>query len=1102
MKNIPELKEKTNFLGAIANFFIQRFRVSYLVVFAIVLFGLLTYQGLPRETMPEVEFSMVMVMVTYPGASPEDMESLVTDPIEDAVGSVDDLDEITSTSSNSSTMILMAFEEGTDMDDALADVNEALNTVTLPDDANDPAAMTFNTSDMPMMQMVVTGDYELTDLKMYGENLQSAIEGVQGISEVEMTGGYDREIQILLSSMDLISYGIKASDVSNALIGTNTSVPAGTTDIDGENYSIRLDEDFNRLEDIENTVVASGQEGTLFVKDVAEVVDSYRQPSDFSYQYIKGEGQESTPAVYLTVYREGGYDMIVPAQEIKEIIENGSPALFPEDISVLITDDQSVEVDRELNNVVVNAVSGFLVVIIVLFLFIGLNESLIVAMIMPLSLLISVMLMSSADMSLNTLSLTGFIIALGLIVDNAIVVMENVDRLRDEGLDRVTASKVGTNQVAPAIFASSLTTIASFLPLATMSGDIGNMINVLPRTVIFTIVASFLMSLSMTPAFCSLFLSKYKKVGGTTKVTTVASAVFVAVLALIAFSDDGRVGPLAVGIALLAGGAMVLKGAFKMRKEKHGQAPLDIVGSYSRWVGSMLQSPWKRTAIFGTALAVLVFCFGLVATGIIKLELFPVEEPDSFYVTVEGPKGYMLEDTDAIVKQAEALLYNYEDIESFNASVGKSVYNPGSNNDGEELANISVVLVDEEERTMSSFEIIEQLREEVKKIPGAQVAIDADTSQGPSSNDIEIILAGNDFQAMDQVGMAYEEILQGIPGVINPSLGSTNGMKEMTISIDKVKAAGYGMTPASIGNEIRQRINGVASGTYKENNEAYDITTYVDMNAIDSVKDFETIYFTTMTGQLVNFYDLASLEIVDGISTISHRDGDREIILSADVDEDHNVNEVMAEFEARAKDVPIPKGVSRGEGGGFRDLNETVDEMIYGYVFALILIYIILVVQFNSLTQPLVIMVSIPLALIGVIMGLLITGNNMGIYAMMGIIALAGIAVNDAIVLIDYINTLRKQGLDQLSSIVEAVKTRFNPVMATSITTIGGVLPLALKSSTYGQLGYALIFGLVTSTLLTLLIIPIVLYSFEKAMTFTVNIRLFRREDNDEKLEA
>lgn len=1092
MKNIPELKEKTNFLGAIANFFIERYKISYLIVVGLVILGLMTYQQMPRETSPEVAMSVVLVTASYPGASAEDIENLITNPIEDALGSLDNLDEMSSTSANSVSTIFLFFEEDIDMDEAEADVNAAINRITFPDDATDPNIFAYNTSDFPMMQMILTGDYELTDLKQYGEDLQSSIEGVAGISEVELTGGYDREIKILVSSEDLISYNLSASDITSALAAADIAAPSGTEAIDGENYSIRIDEGFSSISDIKNTIVRSDSNGTLFVKDVANVVDAYAEPSSYSYQYIEGMNDVSTPAVYLAVYRESGYDMVVPAEEIKALIAAGSPELFPEDVNVVITSDDSVEVEEELNNVINNALSGFLVVIIVLFLFIGLNESLIVAMIMPLSLLVSIILLDYSGTTLNVLSLTGFIISLGLIVDNAIVIMENVDRLRSKGLDRKTASQVGTNQVAPAVLAATLTTMAAFVPLAMLGGNIGNMIRVLPLTVVFTIAASLIMSLSMTPTFCALFLPKFKEKKRWRMVNVLLSVAFVVVLSLIAFSNGGSIGLLSIIAAVIFGGAMAIKGYFRLKNQDTVASDGGLIDKYGNWVGRILEKAWKRWLIFTGASAVLVLCIGLVVGGVIQLELFPSEEPDTLYIKVDGPQGYLIDDTDKIVKEIESELYKYGDIESFNSSVGS---------DGEKSASITIELVDIDLREISGFDLMDLLREDVSTIAGAEIIIEATTSMGPSENAIEIIIAGDNFETMEMLGKQYEEVLSTIPGVVNPLLESTGGMKEMNIVIDEEKAATYNLSVASISNEVRQRISGVDAGNYTENSEEVGVRLYIDEDEIHSVNDFQTIYFQTMSGSLVNFYDVASIETQEGISTISHIDGDRVITLSADVDPDYNTTEIMATFEENVADIQVPKGVGRTEGGSFRDLNETVTDMVTSYLIAILLVYIILVVQFNSLSQPIVILISVPLALIGVVLGLLFTGNNMGTYSMMGIIALVGIAVNDAIVLLDYNNTLRHQGYSREEALVEAVKTRFKPVMSTSITTIGGVLPLAINSVTYGQLGYSLIFGLITSTLLTLLIIPIVLYTMDNIIEKIKHINLFRRAEDHEKYE-
>ncbi|MBN2897674.1 MAG: efflux RND transporter permease subunit [Clostridia bacterium] len=1068
--NIPELKMPKNFLGKISSMFVDKYKVVYLIIITLLLSGGLSYMNIAKETVPDISLNYLYVATAFPGASAEDVESLITDPIEDAIQGLDGVDKITSDSQGNYSQIIVEFEEDFDMDQAEMDVNNKVDRITLPDGAMEPTVGIFETGEMPIFKLTVTGDYDLIALKSFAEDLQSQIEKVDGVRAVELSGGYEREIQIIVDFNRLAEYSMDINTLKNSLQAANINVPAGDTEIDGELLNVRIDESFSSIEQIENLMLLTSTGNTIFLKDVADVQDSYKTPDSYSDVYIADLGTaKSTPAVYLSIKRTNGYDIVQPCETIRNIVATAPGSLMPSDVNLIVTSDQSMDVTKDLSTVINNALGGLITVIIVLFIFIGLNEALIVSAVIPLSLLMTLVVMKEIGISLNTISLTGFIIALGLLVDNAIVVMENVDRLREQGANKIDAAKAGSNQVAPAVFSATLTTIGAFLPVAMTGGIMGKFLAVMPKTVIIIIAASFFMSIVITPALCARFLPKYK-VNEKAKLlkskrATILSILVIFLLSLFAFANSFHVELLTIGAACIFAGVYVAKLYFTRRE--HSDDYVGFIEKYKRYMFQLLKNRKQKILILIAVIAVFIGSIATIPTGILKLELFPYEEPSSINVNITAPVGTLLRDTRNITYQTESLLFKYSDIESFNTTIGGN---------GENEASISVELIDKEDRVLKNNDLIESLRKEVNEIPGANFEIEAVTSthRMQSGKTISLGLMGDDMDELEIYANQYLEVLKGIDGVVEPGLSTEGGLKELSIDIDNNRAFVYGLNVGTIAQEIRNQISGSTVGVYKEDGEEYDLSIYYEEGRITSVENFDKINFLASDGSIVNFNEVATITLGQSSSLIQREDGKKVINVESDLVFGKNANMVNREFMNAVKDIQLPDDIEIKVGGEANDLNEQLGEMAKNFMIAMLLVYMILVIQFNSLMQPIVILLSVPFSIIGVIFGLVVTGNNLGFYAMFGIVALVGIAVNDAIVLIDYINYLRTEGVEKHEAISEAVKTRFQPVLATSLTTIGGVLPLALFNDTFSQLGFALIFGLIASTVLTLLIIPIV----------------------------
>jgi HAE1 family hydrophobic/amphiphilic exporter-1 len=520
---------------------------------------------------------------------------------------------------------------------------------------------------------------------------------------------------------------------------------------------------------------------------------------------------------------------------------------------------------------------------------------------------------------------------------------------------------------------------------------------------------------------------------------------------------------------------------FKFREDPEQE--LKIIQVYTQFLGNILAKTRKRIGLILLAFVLFVTSLATIPLGFLKIELMPKTDTTSLSINVETPTGYLLKDTGSVITEIEQVLFSYPEIESFVSNVGNTGSSDGrdigSGNDKSNIGKISVYLVPLEEREKTSMEIVESLRRDTENIAGARITFEQESGGPPAGKAISIELQGDDLDELSRIANDFKETLTSIHGVVKPNISSGEGAPELQVVVHKQRASLLGLDPTTIALEVRNAIQGIKASTFKENQDEIDIMIRTYEEKFSTIKDIENIYFTNSMGEKIAFSQVAVLEETKGLTSIDHDGLQRIVKVEADLSEGVTTNEVLKEFQLKINDYPIPDSISLSYGGEAETTEDTFAELFLNLIISVILVYIILAIQFNSLSQPLTVLFSVPLAVVGVMPGLILTNNNFGMFAFMGIVSLAGIAVNDAIVLVDYINYLRREGYNMKDAIVEAGKTRFMPVLATSITTIGGILPLALKDLEYGQMGFTIIFGLMTATLLTLLFIP-VLYSLSE----------------------
>ncbi|PKM95425.1 MAG: hypothetical protein CVU84_04985 [Firmicutes bacterium HGW-Firmicutes-1] len=1099
---IPELYLKKNFLGKWSAFFIERYRVTFLFIAIVLIWGVYQYATIKREAQPEVILPMAFVSTVYIGASPEEVETLITDKIENKLEDLDDINNLTSVSGFGYSSVAIEFDPGADIDEKLRDIREKLSNISseLPKDAELPVASDFEIGKSPVVIYTVSGDEDLMTLQNIANNVKKELEKISIVSEVLVIGDIEREITITVDPQTLQVYGITMEDIQNALTSSNINMPGGDIELNDKLYSIRTVGRFDQIDELQNVIIKSTDTGQLVLNDIAIIEDGYKEQEIFVSKsfYSSDDIKETKHAIGIAVKKRDSSDDIKVRNKVREVMEEKRSELIPENVQFDLVGDKAEYIEDIVDDVTDNAKAGFFLVIVVLFLFIGFGESLIVSFVIPLSLFAAFGLMKITGMTINNVTMFSMILAVGMLVDNAIVIMENVDRLRFKGLSAKDAAVVGTNQIAPAILASTLTTLAAFFPIALTSGIMGDFIKHIPFTVIFALSASFLMAITVTPSICSLALKKHRSHDdGKThpikkKIRISLSVLLVFILSLAAFMDYGKeglkgIGPLAIVAAILFGSGML----FKQLKSKNSHEPGKIIKKYISFLEWILEKTRRKLLVIASVVIALIICIGTIPMGILKVEMFPSTDSPWLFVYVRTPEGTTVEDTDKSVKEIEKRLFSVPEIKSFVTYVGNNGANVWEdyNDDGGGIPNRSFLLLDlleEEDRERSSMEIAQEIRTLMKGIPGIDFDVVEMEGGPPTGAPVFIRIKGNSLENIRKVEEDFANTLNGINGIRDVETSTKRGKNILEVKVDKEKAKRFGLDDITIAFGIRNSIHGITATTFRQDQEEIDIVIKLAGHKVNTIYDLEKLNFYNQSGDVIAFSQVASIVETESITAIQHEDGKRIVSVSADIVPNQNpeietATDAVNAFKTAIKDYPVSDDVTIEYGGEMEMMGDSFGDMMVNMVIAVLLVFIILAIQFNSLSQPFIILLTLPMALIGVIPGLLMTGNAFGFFSFVGVVALVGIAVNDAIVLVDYINYLRKNGYDIKDAILETGKTRFIPVFATTITTVGGILPITLKDPFLAPMGIALMFGLTMATTLTLVIIPTIYSILEES---------------------
>ncbi len=1088
---------------------------TVLVLTAIILLGgLISYLRIPKESMPEITVPYVAVNTMYSGVAPEDIETLITRPLEEELNEIADVQEITSTSVEGYSSILIEFAAGMDMTEALQLVRERVDIAKpeLPGAAEEPMIVEFNLSEFPIMQVNVAGEYSLRRLKEVAEDLQERIELIPSVLEVTLSGGLEREVQVNVDLAKLQFYGLAFDDVIEAIAEENLTIPGGTIDVGEREYLVRVPGEFEDTRLIEDIVVWSPGDRPVYVRDIAEVEFGFKDRDSFARL-------DGNPVVTLGIVKRTGENIIETSNAVKRAIEEARPG-FPATTVVKITSDQSEEIRKMVSSLENNIISGLILVVAVLLFFLGIANASFVGIAIPLSMLLSFSVMQLIGFTMNMVVLFSLILALGMLVDNAIVVVENTYRFMEQGHDRKKAAKLGTAEVAMPVIAATATTLAAFAPMAFWPGIIGEFMKYLPLTLIITLSASLFVALVVNPTVCSLFMRlDGEPAPGLTpgaKWTLIGAAGVAFLIAL-------AIQPFAALTLTLTVGILWALHHWALRRVSHWfqQTALPaVVSGYERLLRWSLAHRWRVMGGMAGTLVASVLLFGMFNAGI---EFFPEDiPPETVYVQVELPPGTRAEATDEVVRGVERELVTLPvraDFESVVSTVGSS----GNRGSGANEGTIAVNFVDFELRERDSFESLELMRSTVGTgVAGAEINVEKPQSGPGSGPPISIEIAGKDDRVLQELSDAAYRRLANAP-VARKLEGLESDLAEarpeLRIDVDRERAALFGLSTAEVGATVRSAILGTEVSEFRHGEDEYDIVVRLAQRYRDNLDALADLTVVAEDGTQVPLSSVADWAVGESYSGINRKDLERVATISADVRSGFNANAVLAEVRAELGDFErsLPAGYTLSYTGQQEDQQESEAFLLGAFIMALMLIALILVSQFDSVLRPVIILSSVLLSTVGVLIGLLVFRMPFGIIMSgVGVISLAGVVVNNAIVLGDYIGILRKRdGLTAHESLVVGGLTRFRPVMLTAITTVMGLTPLAIglnfdfeglfarlnpnlfwggeQAAWWGPMAIAVIAGLTFATFLTLVLVP-VMHSFTDDLVVFLRRNLRRGE--------
>ena len=1010
-------------------FFIRKQEFTILLILALIAAGTFSLISIPKESSPEVKVPIGIVTTVLPGASAKDVEQLVTNEIEDGLINLPDLDKLSSTSREGVSTVIAEFDASADIDKSIRELKDAVDAVKpeLPDEANDPIVSEVNFADQPVIIVSISGDYVPSELTRLGDKLQEELERTAGVSRVDVSGVREREVQVVVDKEKLQQYGIGITDVVGALRSANASLPIGSLSINDIDYAIKLNGNITDPREVGDIALLNRGGIPVYVRDVAFISDGLAKTATFSR--VSENASPAAPALTLYVFKTAGGNIVEVSDDVKARLEE----LKKEGVitgTAVISFDGGKQVQKDLSELTQAGLETIALVMLSLFLTIGWRESVVAGASIPLSFLIAFIGLQASGNTINFISLFSLILAIGILVDSGIVVTEAIHtRLRATG-NKQQAAFLALQEYAWPLIAGTMTTIAVFVPLFFLSGIIGEFIYSIPFTLVFVLIASIFVALGIVPLMAVLF----------TKTT---------------------------------------QSRLEARQEEWSHQAQDW---YRAFLSRILDSRRFQNRFLAGMIVAFIAAIALPATGLVKSVFFPGDNVDFLYVEIEKPEGSSLGSTDIATRAAEEILYENPRIASFVTTVGSGSSFSQSPLSGAKLANITILLKDGED----SAELLRELRDSLSTIPHADIRVYEPSGGPPSGAPVVISFRGDSLEELEQAVSKAETVLASIDGTTDITTSTRGIGLEFTVTVDKAKATALGLNPAAIAQILRTSVNGVTATTIKTQTDDIDVEvklnldpTFIDASVTNTATPdaIRTISVQTPNGTVL-LGSIVDITLNKSNAVIRHEDRERIESLSAYVKEGVTALEVTQAFEGRVAELELPDTVIMKIGGETEDIERSFREMGLAFVSGLALMLAILVLEFNSFRRTLYLLSIVPLSLIGVFAGLFLTGKPLSFSSLLGVIALAGVIINHAIILMDSMERIHreKNTLSHRDTVIEASVSRLRPIFLTTVTTIVGMIPLATISPLWGPLAYAIMFGLTFAMVLTLVLIPVLYY--------------------------
>jgi len=1006
---------------------IDNYQFTILVFILLVIAGTNSFLSMPRTEDPPVNVPGASVIVIFPGATPIDLEELVAQPIEEVVNELEDIKRIHTTVKDGLVYVSVEFYFGGDAKKKYDEVVDKVNGIrgTLPEEIFEINFLEWTTSDVVILQLALISDKaSYHELLEEAEILKKEIQKSKGVKSVDIKAYPQEEVRVSLNFPKMAAMNISLDQVEQAIQSNNANIPGGSLKLSGKNFNIQTSGSYANLEEVKNTVVNSFRGRNIYLKDIAEIALTYEDQN--YYGRVNGER-----CIFLEVKQKDGFNIFTIREELQNKLTDFTDAL-PVGMHLFTVFDQSIWVHERISYFLGNLFQGILLVGLIVLLALGFRSSMIVILAIPLSIIMGLFVVDLSGFGLQQISIAGLVVALGLLVDNSIVMVENINRYRFLGYSPRDASILGSSEIGWPVISATATTVLAFIPIIMMPEASGEFIKSMPIIIIATLVMSLLVALTITPLITS-----------------------------------------------------------KIYKNIPAEASKRKMTFIERKMQQLIEGPYRRSLLFSMnhkvliiSIAVIALIFSLIAFRFVGISFFPKAEKPQFLIQVNLPEGTNLDKTNQVTMDVEAVLDTLSGVSYYASNIGhgnpRIYYNVLEKNYSRNFAEIFVQLDDYNLEEFNNM--IVTLRKHFSEYPGAHINVKEFEQGHPIEAPIMVFVTGENLEVLKRISEDVERMIAGQQGVINLDNQMSKKQIDLSIVINRDKASIYGVPVFEIDKTIRAAVYGLGVSKFRDpQGKEYQIILRMPFGEEISPEDFDDIFVKSLSGRQVPLKQLASIEFTDAPSRIKRFDLERTALVTADLEKGINLDEVMNPVIEQLNDYPFPKGYRYVITGEVESRQDSFGGMQIAIIIAIIAIFAVLVLQFKSFLQPLIIYASIPFAVIGMIWALLISGYTFSFSAFIGLISLVGIVVNNAIILVDYTNKLISNGMSLKDAVIQAGETRFIPIVLTSLTTIGGLLPLTLQGGTmWAPLGWTIIGGLFVSTFLSLLMVPVLYQVFTK----------------------